>query len=164
MALKSIPLKSLKSLADWKHASLGALLQGHASDGGIVVGMRCDMKVHGLVRPAFLVLDGDRRGTLIEDGGLMLPVIDVSGLVEICVTDLGPIAFDNRHHATYGMVCESGGGSGIFFVRATTVGGMRGYAFIADPTGSYAVGAVEGGNPPPEMMVIGLTSVAEIAR
>jgi hypothetical protein len=164
MLLKSLPLNQLKTLANWKQAPLGTLLQGHDSSGTEIAGMRCEMTTGSFPTPCFLVLDGDRRGALLEDGSLILPVIDISNVVEVCVTDLGAVEYGGIHRQVGGLVCEASPGSGTFVVPVTTSGHYQGLAFLTDASGSAPVGTIiPTPQAIPNMLVLGFSGLAEKA-
>lgn len=163
-AITSVPLDKLKIYGNWKQASVGTLLQARAvGTNATIVGLRCQMKVGAVPQSCFLVLDGADRGTLIEEGVLRDPALDVSDLLEIRVGELSPIAFSPEAHAgLFGLVCEHQAGSGHFLVRAKTRGAQRVFVSLSDPSGKEPVGTVITENVP-DLLVVGLIEVSERA-
>jgi hypothetical protein len=147
--ITSISLANLKTYEHWKSAPLGALLQARDTNTlAAIVGMRCAMKM-GPGQPqtqCVLVLEGEKRGELMEDGAIRGSVLDISDLIEIRVGELSPVPFSNDPHAQMlGIVCEFEPGSGVFLIRAKNRGKIRGWVLLADPTGRDPIGTVETG-------------------
>ena len=162
----SISLGNLKSYGHWKSAPLGMLLQARdARTLAALVCMRCAMNM-GQGRPqtqCVLVLEGEKRGELMEQGAIRDAVLGVSDLIEIRIGELSPMPFSNEPHAAMlGIVCEFEAGSGVLFVRARSRGQIRGWVLLADPTGKNLIGTVE--TEPiaiDNLLVIGLIETAE---
>jgi hypothetical protein len=146
-AVTSISLGNLKTYGQWKSAPLGALLQARdAHTSAPLLGMRCAMKMgQGRAETqCVLVLEGEKRGELLEQGAIRDAVLDVSDLIEIRVGELSPIPFSNDPHASMlGIICEFEAGSGVLFARAKNRGQIRGWVLLADPTGKDSAGTVE---------------------
>ncbi len=162
----SISLANLKTYGHWKSAPLGALLQARdANTLAALVVMRCAMKM-GQGRPqtqCVLVLEGEKRGELMEEGAIWNAVLDISGLIEVRVGELSPMPFSNDPHAAMiGIVCEFEAGSGVLFARAKNRGQIRGWVLLADPTGKDSIGTVKTEAIAIEnLLVIGLIETAE---
>ena len=106
MTLTSVPLAKLKVWADWKASPVGTLLQARATnDNDALVGLRCEMNINNLAHPCLLVLDGERRGALLEDRAIRDAVVDVSSLLEVRVAELSPMTFSREHFELFGAVC-----------------------------------------------------------
>jgi hypothetical protein len=154
----SIPLSVLR-IRNWKQAPIGTLLQAYKADGGVLVGLRCERTIGDQLLPCFLVLDGEQRGQLLEEGAIRDAAVDVSSLLEIHVSKLSPQPFSFDPHANMvGIICEDGAGSGHFVVRAVSRGLERVWVRISDPIGTIFVGAL------PNLLVIGVTETVEKDR
>jgi hypothetical protein len=158
--VKSIAPRDLKVLNNWKKAPVGALLQVCDLDGAVLVGMRCELKTHGIPRPYLLVLDGTNRGLFMEADDLLDPALDVSLLLEMRIENPSPTAFTSNHRAIPGIVCEAAAGSGFLFVQAMTANRVRAYVWLVDPTGNTPTGAAQN-DVPPDPIVVGLIETAD---
>jgi hypothetical protein len=159
----SISLSNLKTYGNWKRAPLSALLQARAtSDGTALVGLRCEIGVSGAApRPCLLVLDGERRGELLQENEISALVLDVSSLLEVRVVDFSLLPMSKDYFDSIGLVCEHNAGSGHFLVRAK-LGSHRIFVWLSDPSGGSPMGTAIT-DAPPDLFVIGLTETFEIA-
>jgi hypothetical protein len=157
-------LINLKTHGQWSRAPLGALLQARdIKDDSVLIGLRCEMKLQNVPHPAFLVLEGPKRGELLESGAIFDSVFDVTSLLEISVVDLKLGALPKNVADTYGTVCEYQAGSGHFLVRAKTGGGVKGFVWLSDPSGKEPTGTVITESLPTmtDLLTIGRTETSE---
>lgn len=96
--LRSVPLAKTRLLPDWRSAPAGTLLQVRelpdtAPLASPVIVYRFDdtMGANGIVK-SVLVLDGASAGIIRSTAdGQCWPAIDISKLVELCISNAGPI-------------------------------------------------------------------------
>ena len=161
-SVKSVPLAKLKVFGNWAQAPLGALLQAKdTTDGAVIVGMRCELKVQGVPLACFLVLEGPNRGLLLEAGGVRGPALDVSSILEVRVGDLILMPFSQDFSEVYGIVCEHRPGSGHVLVRAKMQSKARAFVWLRDPSGNEPTGTAIT-EAVPDLLIIGVTEVGEL--
>jgi hypothetical protein len=160
--VKSVPLTRLKVFGDWTQAPLGALLQAQdTSDGAVIIGMRCELKLSGVPLACFLVLDGANRGLLLEAGRVRGSALDVSSMLEVRAGDLALVPFTQDFFNVYGIVCEHGAGSGHFLVRAKMQSNTRAFVWLRDPSGNEPTGTAIT-EAVPDLLMVGVTEVGEL--
>jgi hypothetical protein len=161
---ESVPLAKLKVYGDWTQAPLGALLQGYeTSQGEVIVGMRCELKLSGVPLACFLVLDGSYRGLLLEAGGVREAALDVSSLLEVRVADLALTPMTQEFFSVFGIVCEHSAGSGHFLVRAKMRSNARAFVWLRDPSGNEPTGTATT-DAIPDLLIVGTTKVGELPQ
>jgi hypothetical protein len=156
------PLSHLKVVPSWGDARLGALLEVRATaTAQVLVGMRCELRHHGMPVSSVLLLDGNDRGLLLERGAVAQTALDVSDIYEIAVLEPSPpIELLAQHNDLYGLVCEAEPGSGLFFVRAKLQSGHRAYVWLRDVDQNIPAGTIIT-DKPPNPFVIGLSTIVE---
>jgi hypothetical protein len=68
------------------------------------------------------------------------------------------VQFTQNHYELSGIVCESGAGSGLFFVRGKLRSNTRAYVWLHYPTQNMPTGAVVI-DKPDDMWIVGFTEV-----
>jgi hypothetical protein len=133
------------------------------SEGAVILGMRCELKLSGVPLACFLVLDGPNRGLLLETGGVRGPALDVSSLLEVRVGELTMVPFTQDFFHVYGIVCEHRAGSGHFLVRAKMRSNARAFVWLRDPSGNEPTGTVIT-DAVPDLLMVGVTELGELPK
>jgi hypothetical protein len=116
--LDKINISEMKHYDNWSEAPLGALLQVLES-GASAVGMRTEFpRGPTTTSDALLVLTGARLGTLLVEGEMSGPAIDVSALIEIVACDAAPTFRAPGRPMTGGMLLGATARSGTYLVWA----------------------------------------------
>lgn len=155
-----VPIEELKAVASCEQAPPDALLQVRGNAEIPVFAMRCEMRYGSTPSPCLLILSGSDRGLIVEGGSALRPGLDVSAFSRPAVKDPFPVQFTQDHYELAGIVCESGAGSGLFFVRGRLASNTRAYVWLRELNASVPVGAVVT-DKPDDMWVLGFTEVVK---
>ncbi len=87
--LDELPLSELLLINPWSSAKKGTLLQMLVGKKP-TIGVRCNFKVANGTLEGIAIVAGEHMGKLVLDSDLVGPALDVSGVVKIVASQLGP--------------------------------------------------------------------------